>query len=87
MWVREPGWSTILAGRASQHLHVPLSTKSEWTSSYRTGFAKMRQLSWHHPGWRSSARLAYVEKSDPLFVPSLEVARKRLLVCGHYYLP
>ncbi len=38
-------------------------------------------------GWRSSARLAYVEKCDPLCVPSVEVARKWLLIGGHYYLP
>jgi hypothetical protein len=35
----------------------------------------------------SSAGLAYVEKSDPLGIPSLEVACKRLLVRCHYYLP
>jgi hypothetical protein len=34
-----------------------------------------------------SAGLAYVEKPDPLFIPSLEVACKRLLVRGHFYLP
>jgi len=36
------------------------------------------------PDVHSSSRLTYVEKSDPLFVPSLEVTRKWLLVCGHY---
>ena len=86
MWVREPGWSTDPCRTGAAASYVPLSTRREWESPYQTGFAKMRQLACHHSGWRLSVRLAYVEKSDPLFVASLEMARKWLLVGGYYYL-